>query len=206
VLTYISAPRIPPVFISHPQTAVSNAPHVTKIIDFLEISLRVFSLVCVFVIIYCSLMCLRVLLYCTYNHLDISVPDAESQSELESSDIEEMLIKLRQSLEGSSATAVPAVINVLAANQTVVHIPQQRAFSVTGNDGGIHAVTLFPNETCTCPASTRCCHIIAALRSIGASVETRRAVKLSTMRKKSRLGRNIVHFFICTLSYLQVRH
>jgi hypothetical protein len=118
---------------------------------------------------------------------DISTPDMASQSELESPDIEQMLIKLRQSLDGSSTTAIPSVINVLAARQTVIHIPQQRAFSVTGTDGGIHAVTLFPNESCTCPASTRCCHITAALRSIGASVETRRAVKLSTMRKKSRL-------------------
>jgi hypothetical protein len=114
------------------------------------------------------------------------VPDTEFGRDVDTPNIDDMLLKLKQSLTTTSTTPIPAVVNVLADSQTVVHVPQQRAFSVTGVDGCIHAVKLFPQESCTCPASTRCCHILAAMRSIGVNVSDRRVVKLSVMRKMSR--------------------
>jgi hypothetical protein len=120
--------------------------------------------------------------------VDISVSDDQFSTEPTCSDLHEKLNNLRQALVSSANTAIPPFINVLSANHTVVHIPQQRAFSVTGTDGSIHSVRLFPKECCTCPASTKCCHIIAALRSIGATVDERKPVKLTNLRRNSRFG------------------
>ena len=43
-------------------------------------------------------------------------------------------------------------------------------FTVLGTTGNAHAVHLFPKESCTCPASSLCYHIIAAKLSIGMDV------------------------------------
>ena len=43
-------------------------------------------------------------------------------------------------------------------------------FTVLGTTGNAHAVRLFPKESCTCPVSSLCYHIIAAKLSIGMEV------------------------------------
>ena len=80
---------------------------------------------------------------------------------------------------------LPAVA-VMSTMIRVRHVPEEQVFTVTGQDGAVHACRLFPTESCTCPCSTVCCHIIAAKRSIGLEVTKRRVVKLSTLRRNAR--------------------
>ena len=71
----------------------------------------------------------------------------------------------------------------------VVHNPQLKVFTVIGTNQP-HAVTLFPKETCTCPSTTSCYHILAAKMSIGMNVQTipSRWI-LRELRRKARLGK-----------------
>ena len=48
--------------------------------------------------------------------------------------------------------------------------PQSEVFTVMGSSRP-HAVTLFPKESCTCPSTTTCYHILAAKNSIGIEVK-----------------------------------
>ena len=58
---------------------------------------------------------------------------------------------------------------------------------VNGSENRLYAVTLFPTETCQCPCTTRCYHIIAAMKSIGMSIhdKKKRTINLSRLRKRS---------------------
>jgi hypothetical protein len=49
----------------------------------------------------------------------------------------------------------------------IVLVPQMGAFMVKGTKDKNHSVTLFPKETCTCPSTSRCYHIMAAMMAIG---------------------------------------
>ena len=51
-------------------------------------------------------------------------------------------------------------------------VPSMKAFMVKGSKNNKYSVTLFPQETCNCPSTTRCCHIIAAMMSIGMPIST----------------------------------
>ena len=52
-----------------------------------------------------------------------------------------------------------------------------------------HAVTLFPKESCTCPSTTTCYHILAAKYSIGIEVKTPSSHwNLTELRRKARSG------------------
>ena len=53
----------------------------------------------------------------------------------------------------------------------IAHNPQLEVFTVMGSSRP-HAVTLFPKESCTCPSTTTCYHILAAKNSIGIEVKT----------------------------------
>ena len=56
-----------------------------------------------------------------------------------------------------------------------------------GTTGNPHAVRLFPNESCTCPSSSVCYHIIAARLSIGMNLTNcSRKVNLSQLRRNTR--------------------
>ena len=52
----------------------------------------------------------------------------------------------------------------------VVHKPSLKVFTVKGINKA-HVVTLFPNETCTCPSIVTCYHIIATRMSVGINDE-----------------------------------
>ena len=51
-----------------------------------------------------------------------------------------------------------------------------------------HVVTLFPKETCSCPSTTTCYHILAAKMSIGLTEkhQPRRQINLTQLRKNAR--------------------
>ena len=70
----------------------------------------------------------------------------------------------------------------------VVHNPTLKVFTVMGTNHP-HAVTLFPKETCTCPSTTTCYHILAAKLSIGITVKAAPTRwNLTELRRKARRG------------------
>lgn len=60
-------------------------------------------------------------------------------------------------------------------------------FTIVGTTGNAHAVRLFPKESCTCPSTGLCYHIVAAKLSIGLNVTTKSTrVNLSQLRRNTR--------------------
>ena len=56
--------------------------------------------------------------------------------------------------------------------------PKLHTFTVMGTERP-HVVTLFPKETCSCPSTTECYHIVAAKISIGQTEQTERLKRLN---------------------------
>ena len=69
----------------------------------------------------------------------------------------------------------------------IVHNAQLKVFTVAGSTGN-YVTTLFPKETCTCPAKKDCYHILAAKLSIGMNMEAKKSayLNLTQLRKNSR--------------------
>lgn len=64
--------------------------------------------------------------------------------------------------------------------------PKLHTFTVIGTTRP-HVVTLFPKESCSCPSTTQCYHIMAAKMSIGQTDNTQpKTLNLSQLRKNSR--------------------
>lgn len=57
-------------------------------------------------------------------------------------------------------------------------------FTVIGTSGKAHAIRLFPSETCTCPSTSQCYHILAVKMSIGLEdLKSRRRINLTQLRR-----------------------
>ncbi|CAG2248169.1 unnamed protein product [Mytilus edulis] len=72
-------------------------------------------------------------------------------------------------------------------NDNVPFVQQQKAFMVKGTQGNIYAVTLLPKETCQCPSTTQCYHILAAKLFLGDETDN----KLKFMNLKQLTRRNL---------------
>ena len=76
---------------------------------------------------------------------------------------------------------------LLISKKWVCHNPSLGTFTVKGTGGTPHAVILFPTESCSCPSTTRCYHIIAARHSVGLGTEdTKRKINLTQLRRNTR--------------------
>jgi hypothetical protein len=72
------------------------------------------------------------------------------------------------------------------AGSTITLVPTRGAFIVQGRSGK-YCVTLFSKESCQCPSTTTCFHILAAKMSIGQEpIEKRPIVNLRLLTKKKR--------------------
>ena len=59
-------------------------------------------------------------------------------------------------------------------------------FTVIGTSGNPHAVQIFPSESCTCPLTARCYHILAVRMSVGLEdVSSKRIVDLTQLRRNA---------------------
>ena len=66
-------------------------------------------------------------------------------------------------------------------------VPAMKCFVVKGSRDNKYAVTLFPKETCNCPSTSRCRHILSAMMAIGMEPgEDKKAINLTQLRKNSR--------------------
>ena len=65
--------------------------------------------------------------------------------------------------------------------------PNLQVFTVMGTSKP-HAVTLHPKESCSCPSTSSCCHILAAKLSIGDNIDDapKKILNLTQLRKNLR--------------------
>ena len=69
----------------------------------------------------------------------------------------------------------------------ICHVSKMGAFMVQGSKGIKYAVTLFPKETCLCPSTGECYHILAAKLSVGMPSSTQpKTINLSQLKRNSR--------------------
>ena len=65
-------------------------------------------------------------------------------------------------------------------------VPKKGTFLVEGTRGDQYAVTLFP-ESCQCPATNQCYHILTARKSIGMDISSKiKKCNLTVMMKRSK--------------------
>ena len=112
-------------------------------------------------------------------------------------DLESITAGITAALDNRALQDIPYSVKALALTMRVVHVPELHNFSVAGDDGRTHSVSLFPNETCTCPASTRCCHVIAARRSIGIDTTQRKPINLTNLRRNARYEQANMPAYCC---------
>lgn len=64
-------------------------------------------------------------------------------------------------------------------------------FTVLGTGGKPHAVRIFPSESCTCPATSRCYHILAARISVELEdTDSTKKINLTQLRRNTRSQAN----------------
>jgi len=70
----------------------------------------------------------------------------------------------------------------------ISHNEKLHVFTVEGTGGNAHCVRLFPQESCTCPATFTCYHILAVRISVGLeTTDTKRnKISLSRLRRNTR--------------------
>lgn len=106
----------------------------------------------------------------------------------ESPDPESIVDIIRSRLDNRETNHEPLapVCTLLADDLNVCLVPGHKTFSVADQIGVAHSVRLFPKETCTCPANSTCCHIVAAKKTIGLETLQRRTICLTQLRKNAR--------------------
>lgn len=79
---------------------------------------------------------------------------------------------------------------MLIENGKISHNPTLGCFTIIGTRGNGHVVKLHPKESCSCPSSSTCYHILAVKISIGVDVQTKKVkVNLSQLRRNTRSRR-----------------
>ena len=106
-----------------------------------------------------------------------------------------MIEELPSSSQHASARSVYIYIlltcnclfRLIISNNWLSHNQSLGVFTIKGTGGTPHAVRLFPTESCSCPSTTRCYHIMAARISIGLDHEgTKKKINLTQLRKNTR--------------------
>lgn len=73
-------------------------------------------------------------------------------------------------------------------NNHISFDPKLHVFNVKGTTGVTRVVTLFPRQTCSCPSTGDCYHILAVKYSLGIYPSSKRSARLnlSQLRKNTR--------------------
>ena len=74
----------------------------------------------------------------------------------------------------------------------ICHNEKLGVFTVEGTGGNAHCVRIFPKESCTCPSTSRCYHIMAVRMSIGLDKpdDKPKKINLSLLRRNTRSRRD----------------
>jgi len=76
---------------------------------------------------------------------------------------------------------------MLVEKKHISHNQSLGLFTVLGITGNQHAIRLFPKESCTCPSTGRCYHILAVRMSIGLEdTSAVRKINLTQLRRNTR--------------------
>ena len=76
-------------------------------------------------------------------------------------------MQLTKKKEKSDMYIIISFCRSVISSGSLSHNQSLGVFTVVGTGGKAHAVRIFPNESCTCPSTTRCYHILAARMSVG---------------------------------------
>ena len=105
-------------------------------------------------------------------HLTLSSSDADASSDTSNSVIQDLSQKERAK-------------RVIEENK-ISYDFKLRTFTVMGSTCP-HVVTLHPKETCSCPSTTQCYHILAAKMGIGSQEDSKpKRINLTQLYKNSR--------------------
>ncbi len=75
----------------------------------------------------------------------------------------------------------------LIDKKLISHNASLGVFTVLGTSGNPSAVRLFPTESCSCPSTGRCYHIMAVKMSVGLrDKESKKSVNLTQLRRNTR--------------------
>lgn len=87
----------------------------------------------------------------------------------------------------SSSTSQLARAKLVIAENRISHDLKLGVFVVKNNEGKHNAVTLFPKQSCTCPSTCECYHILAAKLSVGLPCrDETKTINLSQLRRNTR--------------------
>ena len=105
----------------------------------------------------------------------------------ESTRIEEVQIKTELPDHPPSRTpsVQPRAQQLLASNQ-ISFDPKLHVFNAKGTSGVTRVVTIFPKESCSCPFTTGCYHILAVKLSLGAHFDKPSTRNLTRLRSNTR--------------------
>ena len=104
-------------------------------------------------------------------------------------------------------TSQLARAKLVIAENRLSHDPKLGVFVVKNSEGKSNAVTLFPKQSCTCPSTCECYHILAAKISLGLPCKPETTtINLSQLRwntrcrKEKKSGRKRPHPADCTIN------
>ena len=101
--------------------------------------------------------------------------------------IEEVQIKEELPDDPPSKTlSVQARAQQLLASNQISFDPKLHVFNVKGTSGVTRVVTIFPKESCSCPSTSGCYHILAVKLSLGAHSEKPSTRNLTRLRSNTR--------------------
>ena len=106
--------------------------------------------------------------------------------------IHKSLGKINYKIENMIIDYTNADLYTFSKNNGVTFVEEQRAFIVNGNNNfkKKYAVTLFPKQTCQCPATGTCYHILAARLEMGDTISDSKKVVNLKQLSKNNLKRN----------------
>lgn len=117
----------------------------------------------------------------------------ETESTMEEYDFELPVTTQYARARYSGENRIVALLIIISAYRHVIeqkqisHNQSLGVFTVIGTSGNPHAIRIFPRESCTCPSTSRCYHIIAVRMSIGLEdVDSKRKVNLTQLRRNTR--------------------
>ena len=74
----------------------------------------------------------------------------------------------------------------IVEKKEISHNQSLGVFTVLGTTGKPHAVRLFPKESCTCPSTSQCYHILAVRMSVGLEdFNSCRRINLTQLRRNT---------------------
>ncbi|XP_065642124.1 uncharacterized protein LOC124806987 [Hydra vulgaris] len=137
---------------------------------------------------------LRAELKGTYEECDLHIPDTTAPEQIVQRIKEtinnQFMHNTSKSLELVQDTTMITSVeraNEIIRNSHIALDPKLATFIVKGSIEP-RVVKLFPKETCSCPAESRCYHILAARQAIGLSVtnNNKKQVNLTQLRRNTR--------------------